>query len=1250
MAPDPAPTAGPAPVETGPPTGPIPIALAQAASSGQPVVVDAQTTQTHQLTANPDGTLSAVDNPLPVRVKQQGVWVPLDATLAQNSDGSYSPAATPSGITLSGGGAGPLATLTDPAGHTLSYSLPFTLPSPTVTGSTALYSSVLTGVDLSVSVTDQGGFSDVLIVHDAAAAADPGLAKLTLAASTQGLTLSTDTAGDLAATAADGSLSFTAPKPVMWDSSTTGSTSTGTTAAARSRALSPATTDTADATASSASGPGTGAQVAPVAMTVTPTAVTLTPNAALLSGTGTRYPVFVDPYTNPAPAVSGNYDEVYSSSTCSNSPQFNVPQSQGEGVGYQFSGGACGSGLERSYYTLSLAGIPASAVVQSSKVTAPDTYAASWDCAHHQPVTLHTTGSINSTTDWNNKPGTNDGTYAAVPTTVLNGKNPNSSCSGADAVFTVTNQVTKLLANGVSSWTLALFGDESQTSGNDNYLRFSTKISINTVFDVPPDTPSNVHTVPDTSLPGAGCNNTSTGWIGAVGANSLSFLANSRAEIFGEKAALNLDVWDNNLDNGSGGATVKQLSTTSYTITDAGGTASQQRSFTLQDGHTYGWGVQAVDDNNPAHLTSPWVSECHFGYDATPPTTSIVGDNPSFPRIGNGAGNPVQYAGAATTFAVTATDPLPADTCTLGTCAASGIGGFIWRLDTQPTPINHTGSVIAPTSTGTDAGGDPTANATISLTLASWGVHTLYIAALDKAGNPSQNSASYTFYVPWNPSKKIIPGDVNNDGVADLLATTQTGDLDLIPGGANPDAAPQLASTKAQTPGYASNHTDTWNNYWLAHRGSLVGGAVDDLFAFNHATGHLYAVLNDFAPTGTATFSGNQAPIDFSNSKPPCATTDTTRCSTGTAGAQYDQTDFANVKQIAAPGDVYNTGTPTLLTAETIPGTSIQHLWLFNTKTGPALLNPVLLGTGDWSHFTLITPGTVGTKPALWARDNTTGTLYSFDLTPDPATGLPPLLTAPTTTLQSALLPATGHLCADDSSSSATDGTTVDIYTCNNTAAQTWTLRADHTVRVLGKCLEASGGGTANSTPIDQTTCTTSTAQQWTQGSNGSLINTASGKCLADPAATTTIGTQLILWTCNGGNEQNWAAQTGSLPAPADPATLPLTLPPPATPPSPPPATSTAPPATPTAIPTSTPSTPPANSPNTPAPPPPPAASPPSPPTPPAWAPSPTPPPTGGTSTTTPAPPPTTPSTASTPASPPPRPGPPTPHADPYST
>jgi hypothetical protein len=44
----------------------------------------------------------------------------------------------------------------------------------------------------------------------------------------------------------------------------------------------------------------------------------------------------------------------------------------------------------------------------------------------------------------------------------------------------------------------------------------------------------------------------------------------------------------------------------------------------------------------------------------------------------------------------------------------------------------------------------------------------------------------------------------------------------------------------------------------------------------------------------------------------------------------------------------------------------------------------------------------------------------------------------------------------------------------------------------------------------------------WTPAANGELVSARSGKCLDDPAFSTTDGTQLEIWTCNGGINQQW--------------------------------------------------------------------------------------------------------------------------------
>src|SRR2546423_2358096 len=173
--------------------GPLSIdqALIQAKAAGQPVEATAATTVTDTVTANPNGSLTRSRTLLPVRKLVNGVWTALDATLKRNPNGSISPTVSTDDLALSGGGTGPMATMRT-EDKTLSVGMPMTLPTPTLSGNSATYSSVLPGVDLKITANTLGGFSDVLVVHDATAAANPALTALTMTTHATGLTVTAD--------------------------------------------------------------------------------------------------------------------------------------------------------------------------------------------------------------------------------------------------------------------------------------------------------------------------------------------------------------------------------------------------------------------------------------------------------------------------------------------------------------------------------------------------------------------------------------------------------------------------------------------------------------------------------------------------------------------------------------------------------------------------------------------------------------------------------------------------------------------------------------------------------------------------------------------------------------------------------------------------------------------------------------------------------------------------------------------------
>ncbi|MCW7942027.1 lipoprotein [Streptomyces hygroscopicus] len=114
-------------------------------------------------------------------------------------------------------------------------------------------------------------------------------------------------------------------------------------------------------------------------------------------------------------------------------------------------------------------------------------------------------------------------------------------------------------------------------------------------------------------------------------------------------------------------------------------------------------------------------------------------------------------------------------------------------------------------------------------------------------------------------------------------------------------------------------------------------------------------------------------------------------------------------------------------------------------------------------------------------------------------------------------------LCVDDRNSAKTDGNPVQIYACNGTGAQQWTVEPNGTLQVLGGCLDVTDSGTADRTPVQWYECNGTRAQQWHVGARNSLANPPSGKCLDDPGSATAWGTQLQLYTCNGTSAQSWA-------------------------------------------------------------------------------------------------------------------------------
>jgi len=117
-----------------------------------------------------------------------------------------------------------------------------------------------------------------------------------------------------------------------------------------------------------------------------------------------------------------------------------------------------------------------------------------------------------------------------------------------------------------------------------------------------------------------------------------------------------------------------------------------------------------------------------------------------------------------------------------------------------------------------------------------------------------------------------------------------------------------------------------------------------------------------------------------------------------------------------------------------------------------------------------------------------------------------------------------GGKCVDVAGANSANGTQVQLYTCNGTNAQTWTVGTDGTLQALGKCMDVAAASSANGTKVQLYDCNGTNAQRWTAGTDGSLR--ALGKCLDATGVSSADGTPLQIWDCTGGANQKWTLPT----------------------------------------------------------------------------------------------------------------------------
>ncbi|MEV8392372.1 MULTISPECIES: ricin-type beta-trefoil lectin domain protein [unclassified Streptomyces] len=117
--------------------------------------------------------------------------------------------------------------------------------------------------------------------------------------------------------------------------------------------------------------------------------------------------------------------------------------------------------------------------------------------------------------------------------------------------------------------------------------------------------------------------------------------------------------------------------------------------------------------------------------------------------------------------------------------------------------------------------------------------------------------------------------------------------------------------------------------------------------------------------------------------------------------------------------------------------------------------------------------------------------------------------------------------CLDVAGGASANGTAVQLYDCNGSTAQRWTVGTDSTIRSLGTCLDVTSASTANGAKVQLYDCNGSGAQQWSYNAGtGDIVNTAADKCLDVTDNSSANGARAQIWTCTGAANQKWRLQS----------------------------------------------------------------------------------------------------------------------------
>ncbi|WP_411113672.1 LamG domain-containing protein [Streptomyces sp. 029-5] len=698
------------------------------------MAVDAATTESSQVFANPDGTFTQEMNAAPVRaLKDDGTWASIDTSLVREADGSVRAENTTADATFSGGGSGDtLVTLKD-EGHELRLGWPTVLPEPSVEGDTATYAGVLPDVDLRLTALSTG-YTSVLVVKTPEAAKNPALATITMTVSGGGLDIAPTADGGFVARDGDGTPVFESPSGRMWDSAgdtpAAGAATAGvTTQLVRTAPSAEATGDletaplpAAKGEPASSEGPGSGDAAAELPLKVTGTTLEITPDPALLHGEDTVFPLYIDPPTKGIAlgdwtALSSDGDKFWE-----------FDGDKGVGRCSNYAGYLCSNSpyTQRTYFEYPLSSIHGKKVLDATM----EVYQVwTFTCDPHWYDLSHVNKGISSSTTWSSRPTAvdlmGDRNVAYGRGSLCSPSQPANWVRFSDNVGEETNEnltttIASHAANKSAQITFSLTAHDESDAGA--WARFRNDAKLSVTYVSYPDKPTSYGVQQGTT--GRACNASTLPF--ATSDTTPKMLATVQSAD-GSQAQLRalFEVWK---ADGSSRAWYATSPDGAWVADNAVRDASSS-ALSAQTDYRMRVKTQAyykTDRGTTGVLDSSWSSWCYFRVDTDSPPPPVVtsADGVYQPAETDPAAGGVGTSG---TFTFT-----PADTNPTTPGIQSDVVSYKWKL--------NSGTVSAPI---TVAKGTAT---TRTITPNQAGENTIQVWGYDAAGHSSL-TGYYSFLV-----------------------------------------------------------------------------------------------------------------------------------------------------------------------------------------------------------------------------------------------------------------------------------------------------------------------------------------------------------------------------------------------------------------------------------------------------------------------------------------------------------------------